>query len=52
MRSDNRPPQLDDLLKLDGYLWNYQNEICRRYGVFLDYSKKIEEVKILWFINQ
>ncbi|EFO21494.2 hypothetical protein LOAG_06995 [Loa loa] len=39
----SRPPRLDNLLKLDGYLWNYQNEICRRYGVFLDYSKKIEE---------
>uniref|UniRef100_A0A914ZVN0 1,4-alpha-glucan branching enzyme n=1 Tax=Parascaris univalens TaxID=6257 RepID=A0A914ZVN0_PARUN len=39
----SRPPQIDNLLKLDGYLWNYQNEIARRYGVFLDYSKKIEE---------
>ncbi|VDM06929.1 unnamed protein product [Wuchereria bancrofti] len=41
--SGSRPPQLDNLLKLDGYLWNYQTEICRRYGVFLDYSKRIEE---------
>ncbi|KAK6103238.1 Carbohydrate-binding module 48 (Isoamylase N-terminal domain) family protein [Brugia pahangi] len=41
--SSSRPPQLDNLLKLDGYLWNYQTEICRRYGVFLDYSKRIEE---------
>ncbi|VDK89174.1 unnamed protein product [Litomosoides sigmodontis] len=41
--SDSRPPRLDNLLKLDGYLWNYQNEICRRYGVFLDYWRKIDE---------
>ncbi|VDN03775.1 unnamed protein product [Thelazia callipaeda] len=41
--NDNRPPQLDTLLKLDGYLWNHQSEICRRYGVFLEYSQKIEQ---------
>ncbi|KJH48053.1 alpha amylase, all-beta domain protein [Dictyocaulus viviparus] len=39
----SRPPQLDNLLKLDSWLNDFQNEICRRYGVFLEYQKKIEE---------
>ncbi|PAV85395.1 hypothetical protein WR25_09830 [Diploscapter pachys] len=38
-----RPPALDNLLRLDGYLWDFQHEICRRYGVFQEYLKKIEE---------
>ncbi|VDM53022.1 unnamed protein product [Angiostrongylus costaricensis] len=38
-----RPPQLDNLLKLDSWLYDFQPEICRRYGVFLEFQKKIEE---------
>ncbi|KRX26342.1 1,4-alpha-glucan-branching enzyme [Trichinella nelsoni] len=30
----DRPPFLNNLLQLDGYLKNYENEICRRYGEF------------------
>ena len=65
-----RPPALDNLLRLDGYLWdfqvnlkdkikkgkisNFQHEICRRYGVFQEYLKKIEEVciEIIHFQNR
>ncbi|VDL83379.1 unnamed protein product [Nippostrongylus brasiliensis] len=38
-----RPPELDNLLKVDGYLYDFQTEICRRYGVFSEYKKRIEE---------
>uniref|UniRef100_A0A0K0D6B5 CBM_48 domain-containing protein n=1 Tax=Angiostrongylus cantonensis TaxID=6313 RepID=A0A0K0D6B5_ANGCA len=38
-----RPPQLDNLLKLDSWLYDFQSEICRRYGVFLEFQKRIEE---------
>ncbi|KAK5981571.1 Deltamethrin resistance-associated NYD-GBE [Trichostrongylus colubriformis] len=38
-----RPPQLDNLLKLDSWLGDFQHEICRRYSVFLQYKKRIEE---------
>ncbi|VDN55530.1 unnamed protein product [Dracunculus medinensis] len=41
--NSSRPPQIDNLLKLDGYLWNYQGEISRRYAVYLDFIKKIEQ---------
>ena len=36
-------PQLDNLLKIDGYLNPYQTEIRRRYGCFLTYMNKINE---------
>ncbi|KIH52990.1 hypothetical protein ANCDUO_16893 [Ancylostoma duodenale] len=39
-----RPPQLDNLVKLDSWLYDFQPEITRRYTVFLDYQKRIEEV--------
>ncbi|KAL6736172.1 hypothetical protein Aduo_006554 [Ancylostoma duodenale] len=38
-----RPPQLDNLVKLDSWLYDFQPEITRRYTVFLDYQKRIEE---------
>ncbi|EYC02839.1 hypothetical protein Y032_0097g2965 [Ancylostoma ceylanicum] len=38
-----RPPQLDNLIKLDSWLYDFQPEITRRYTVFLDYQKRIEE---------
>lgn len=37
------PPHLDVLLKLDGYLTGYKKEICRRYGVFSTYLKRIND---------
>ena len=30
--SSPEPPQLEELLKTDGYLVDFRNEICRRYG--------------------
>ncbi|MFH4980149.1 hypothetical protein AB6A40_006858 [Gnathostoma spinigerum] len=39
----SRPPKLENLLELDGWLDKYQNEICRRYSVYLEFCKKIEE---------
>ncbi|CAD6194277.1 unnamed protein product [Caenorhabditis auriculariae] len=37
------PPKIEELFKIDGYLRDHKDEICRRYGVFQDYLKKIEE---------
>ncbi|KHJ91840.1 hypothetical protein OESDEN_08284 [Oesophagostomum dentatum] len=37
------PPHLANLLKLDSWLYDFQHEICRRYTVFLDFQKRIEE---------
>jgi hypothetical protein len=39
-----KPPRLQDLLNLDGYLNNYVTEISRRYQVFSESLKRIEEV--------
>lgn len=38
-----RPPKIDELLKVDGYLHDFQDEISRRYSVFLDYQRRIED---------
>lgn len=40
---NTRPPKIDELLKVDPYLHDFQDEISRRYGVFLDYQRRIEE---------
>ena len=36
-------PELDNLLKVDGYLTPYQTEIRRRYGCFQGYMSKINQ---------
>ncbi|VDM82596.1 unnamed protein product [Strongylus vulgaris] len=38
-----KPPQLENLLKIDSWLYDFQPEIIRRYNVFLDFQKRIEE---------
>uniref|UniRef100_A0A8R1DP46 CBM_48 domain-containing protein n=1 Tax=Caenorhabditis japonica TaxID=281687 RepID=A0A8R1DP46_CAEJA len=38
-----RPPKIDELLKIDPYLHDFQDEISRRYGVFCDYQRRIDE---------
>ena len=40
---NTRPPKIDELLKIDPYLHDFQDEISRRYGVFLDYQHRIDE---------
>uniref|UniRef100_A0A914XTU5 1,4-alpha-glucan branching enzyme n=1 Tax=Plectus sambesii TaxID=2011161 RepID=A0A914XTU5_9BILA len=43
MSAEKQPPHLQRLLDRDGYLNPYKGEICRRYNVFMDYLKRIEE---------
>ncbi|CAJ0920004.1 unnamed protein product, partial [Mesorhabditis belari] len=37
------PPKIDELFKVDGYLTPFRGEIERRYGVFKDFEKRIDE---------
>ncbi|CAI5445818.1 unnamed protein product [Caenorhabditis angaria] len=37
------PPHIEELFKVDPYLKDFQGEISRRYGVFLDYQQRIVE---------
>jgi len=44
MPEGNRPPKLENLFQLDGYLRSYEHEIVRRYNVFNDSLKRIEQI--------
>ena len=46
-----RPPNVENLFQLDGYLRSYEQEIVRRYSVFHENLKRIEQVNIPFIIS-
>lgn len=46
-----RPPKLENLFQLDGYLRPYEREYVRRYGVFHENLNRIEQVRISEALN-